>query len=86
MLIRALAVSLVAAVLGPAVGVGVFLVGNGDHISGETALPIEAAGPVPEFGEAQEEHSQRQGCGPLLSQLTRPNAEQKRWWLNHCLS
>ena len=49
---KSLAISLGAALLGPTIGVGVFLLANGDRISGETALPIQAAGPVPDFDQA----------------------------------
>jgi hypothetical protein len=53
MLMKSLAISLVAALLGPTVGVGVFLLTNGDRFGGETTLPIRAAGPVPEFNQAE---------------------------------
>jgi hypothetical protein len=50
---KSFAISLGAALLGPTIGVGVFLLANGDRISGETTLPIQAAGPVPDFDQAE---------------------------------
>ena len=53
MLMKSLAISLVAALLGPTIGVGVFLLTNGDRFGGETTLPIRAAGPLPESDQAE---------------------------------
>lgn len=49
--VKALAISVLAAVLGPTIGVGVFLVADGDRWGGETAS--RAAGSVT-VGQAQE--------------------------------
>ena len=54
MLVKSLAISVVAASLGPAIGVGVFLMVNGNRLRDETAsLPTPAAEPVTEFDQAE---------------------------------
>ena len=54
--VKALAISALAALVGPTVGVGVFLLANGangDRFAGQTALPVQAAPPVTKFDYAE---------------------------------
>ena len=89
--VKALAISLVAALVGPTIGVGVFLLADGDRWGGETAsIPTRAAGSVTEFGQAQERTfaAPRLWPGPMLTDaperraktlLAQPSPELAPW-------